>query len=316
MSGDLVLGVDGGGTKTQALVADRSGTVLARGLGGGSNYHRIGAEKARQGLLEAIRGALNFVVRGQSGGTPWSGGRIAAACFGLSGIDSVEDEAVVSEWIRAEQIAPLFSVVNDTELILAAGTPEGWGVALVSGTGSNCIARSREGRKVRVGGWGSLLGDEGSGFYITERAMRLAAQTHDGRADAKGLLRAVLAQWKVASIEALIPKVYGPEVDEGDIAALAGTVLDLAGRGDEQARSIVEEAARDLARHVDTAIRRLDLRKPHLALAGGLLLRRAFQQQILGEVKSETGGTTYVTQPAQGAVTLARRLLEAGPPRA
>jgi N-acetylglucosamine kinase-like BadF-type ATPase len=309
LSADLLLAVDGGGTKTQALVTDLEGNLLARGLGPPSNHHRVGIEKAREAVAEAVKGALGFVIRGPVAGRSWAEGRIAAACFGLAGVDSPEDEALVADWVRAEGIAKSFCVVNDTELILAAGTPEGWGVALVGGTGSNCLARSPEGRRLRVGGWGSLLGDEGSGFHIAERALRLAAQTYDGRADARALLEAALAYWQVPDLETLMPKVYGPKTGEADVAGFAEKVLDLAGAGDAAAKAIADEAARDLARHVDTAVHRLRLAKPPLALAGGLLLRWAFQKHVLEAIQSEIGRSKYVTQPAQGAVALARRLL-------
>ncbi|MFI5184207.1 MAG: N-acetylglucosamine kinase, partial [Vicinamibacteria bacterium] len=155
---ELLLAVDGGGTKTQAQVADLGGNVLARGLGPSSNHHRVGFEESARAMTTAIEGALQHVLgpRSMGHGPAWRSVRIVAACFGLAGVDVPEDEAQISSWVKAQAIAKDFVVVNDSELVLAAGTPDGWGVALISGTGSVCLGRTREGRSLRVGGWGPL----------------------------------------------------------------------------------------------------------------------------------------------------------------
>lgn len=308
---DLLIGVDGGGSKTQAVAADLEGRVLARGLGGASNHKRVGLEKACEAIASAVDGALGPVLSGKTPVRPlWRSGRVAAACFGLSGVDSPEDQAAYTSWARTQGFAPVFSVVNDTELILAAGTPEGWGVAVISGTGSNCIARSPKGQTLHVGGWGPAMGDEGSGYRIGSEALRAAAQAADGRGSAKGILDMVLEHWKVRDPSALVTYVYRPEVTHADIAGLVDPLMDLAAAGDADATRIVEEAARDLAHQVNTAIRRLGLKSPPLALTGGVLRRVAFKQALLGFITEDLGPVAMVAQPYLGAVTIARRLLK------
>jgi len=256
---ELLLAVDGGGTKTQAVVADLDGKVLARRLAPSSTVHNVGFEQSCQALTTAIEGALVNVLGPQARGEGrvWRAARISAACFGLAGIDSPEDEAEFSRWVREQAITSRFAVVNDAELILAGGTPEGWGVALVGGTGSVCLGRTREGRTVRVGGWGPILGDEGSGYQIAVNTLRRATQTADGRASAKTLLDAVLRHWSLRDAVALIRYVHAADTTPSEIAGLASVVLDLAARGDADARAIVEEAAVDLARHVQAVIRKM-----------------------------------------------------------
>ncbi len=307
----LVLGVDGGGTATQALVADLEGRVLARGLGPGSNLHNVGYERAGQAIATAIDGALAQVRGPQAAGAAPRGNatRVAAACFGLSGVDSPEDEAQVSRWVKEQGIAPRFVVVNDSELVLAAGTPAGWGVALISGTGSVCLGRTADGRTARVGGWGPLLGDEGSGYHIASLALRRAMQAADGRAEAAALLKVVLRHWSVSEPSALIQRVHASTTTAADIAAMATAVLDLAGRNDAAAREVVAEAARELARHVDTIVRRLSLSRPPLAVGGGLLLRSGLRKAVLEAVQSELGAVAAVADPPLGAIAIARRLL-------
>ena len=311
----FVLGVDGGGTATQALVADLEGHVLARGRGPASNLHNVGYERAGQAIATAIDGALAQVRSPHAAGPGprGHGARVAAACFGLSGVDSPEDEAQMSRWVREQSIAPRFVVVNDSELVLAAGTPAAWGVALISGTGSVCLGRTAEGLTARVGGWGPRLGDEGSGYHIASLALRRATQAADGRADAPALLKTVLRHWSVSEPEALIQRVHAPTTTAADIASMATAVLDLAGRNDDAAREVIAEAARELARHVDTIVRRLSLSRPPLAVGGGLLLRAGLRKAVLDAVQSELGPVSAVADPPLGAVVLARRLLHGSP---
>ncbi len=312
---ELLLVVDGGGTKTQAIVTDLAGTVLGRGLGPSSNLHNVGFNETCRALTEAIEGALMHVLGPgvRAAGPGWRSARIAAACFGLAGVDAPEDEVQMARWVREQTIAARFMVVNDAELVLAGGTPEGWGVALISGTGSVCLGRSRDGRTARVGGWGPLLGDEGSGYDIAMRALRLATQAADGRAAAPALLKAVLEHWSLRDPAMLIRFVHDPARTPAELARLATVALALAVKGDAAARCVVDEAARELARHVDTVVRSLRLKRPPLAVAGGLLggqLRAA----TLGAIKSEMGPVRYVADPSQGAVALARRLLTRSTP--
>ena len=313
---DLLIGVDGGGTKTQAVVADLQGAVLARGLGGPSNPKRVGFEKACEAIAAAVDGALGPVLSNKTTERPlWRSGRVAAACFGLAGIDSPEDEAPLLAWARAQGFASTVSVVNDTELILAAGTPDGWGVAAISGTGSNCIARSPKGQTLRVGGWGPSLGDEGSGYTIGLQALRAATQAADGRGSAKPILQMVLRHYKLREANDLVTYIYRPEVTHADIASLVDPLMDLVGAGDAEAGRIVEQAAKDLAHHINTAIKRLGVSQPPLALTGGVLRRVAFKQALLSFVTEELGPVAMVSQPYLGAIALAKRLLPSARPR-
>jgi len=313
----LLLAVDGGGTSTQALVTDLEGHVLARGLGPSSNLHNVGFERSCAAIATAVDGALAQVRAPLAPGAPagtapgprWAAAGIAAACLGLAGVDSAQDEAQFSRWVRDQAIAPRFAVVNDSELILAGGTPAGWGVALISGTGSVCLGRDPDGRTARVGGWGPLLGDEGSGYHIATLALRRATQAADGRAEAALLLKAVLRHWAVSEPSELIGLVHAPTTEAADISRMATVVLDLAGRNDRAAQEVVAEAARDLAHHVDTIVGQLHLSRPPLAMGGGMLLRSVLRRAVLDAVRSEMGPVTQVSDPPAGAVVLARRLL-------
>lgn len=300
----LLLAVDGGGTKTRAVVTDAGGKTLGNGLGPSSNKNRVGFDQSLRAITTAIEGAL------KSAGL--EDASFSAACLGLAGVDTPADAAEVSAWVSKQGIAPRFKVVNDSELILAGGTPEGWGVAIESGTGSVCLGRAPDGRSLRIGGWGSLLGDEGSGYAIAVCALRLAAQAADGRSDARSLLDAVLRHWALPDTDTLIRHAYAPQMTHSEIAGLAATVSNLASQGEPHASRILEEAAAALALHVDTVVKRLDLKRPHVALAGGTL-KGPLRKGVEAAIRSDISAVTYVEDPSVGAVTIARRLLEGGP---
>lgn len=300
---DLVLGVDGGGSKTRALIADGAGQVIGVGTAGSSNQYAVGLAPALEALLEAIAEA-----EADAGVVP--AGVYAATTLGLAGVDRPGDERIFLDWLATPRIAERYSVVNDAELILAAGTPEGWGVALIAGTGSICFGRDREGRFDRCGGWGWLLGDEGSGYWIGNRALHLATQTADGRRDAPALLAMVMDRWGVAVPSDLVVRAYERTLASAEIASLATGVVELAAAGDPTAANIMDEAARLLAEQLDVVIRMLRLDQPAIAFGGGLLTGvPSFAASVLARVQEPIGPVTPVDDPAAGAVVLARRLL-------
>jgi len=312
MAERLLLGVDGGGSRTRAVVASLDGTVLGAGDAGSSNHQAIGYEPAVRALDEAIAAALK-----QADAHPVEsreGEPFLAACIGLAGVDRVADRDLIGGWAAERRLTRRIAILNDAELVLAAGTPEGWGVALIAGTGSICLARSLDGRTTRAGGWGWRLGDEGSGYDVGTRALRLATQTADGRAAAPAVLDAVLRRWRLATPDDLLPAAYREGMSPADVARLASEVAGLAEAGDLPARALLEQAGRELARHVDAVVRRLDLERPPLALGGGLLhMSAVLRHATLGAIRVELGQVGVVADPALGAIAIARRLAEGGP---
>ena len=196
-------------------------------------------------------------------------------------------------------------VVNDSELVVAAGTPEGWGVALISGAGSVCLARSPQGR--------TRASEAGATCWATRAAATgwrstrcgVATQTVDGRADAQALLRAILKHWSLADANALIRHVHAPGMTPVRSRGARQRRAVAVGERRPAAKALVEQSVKDLARQVDTAIRRLALEKPPLALSGSPL-RGEVRRGLLGALASPVGDVAYVEDPCRGAVTLAQ----------
>jgi N-acetylglucosamine kinase-like BadF-type ATPase len=299
----FILGVDGGGSKTTALLADTHGTILGEGKAAASNCQAVGFAAATAALEDAIGAA--FRSAGLDRALP-----VSAACFGMAGAGRESNRVQLERWVLEAGIAQRCVVVVDAEPVLMAGTPDGWGLALISGTGSFCYGRTPDGHTARVGGWGYLLGDEGSGYDLALRALRLATQTADGRAAAHALLGAILAYWGLAEPADLIGYVYRPELTCGAIAALSHPIVALAEAGDAHAGALLEQTAGELARLVTTAANKLGLTTTPVALAGGLFgASQRLREGVAAHTKVGLEPVMYVEQPARGALILARRLL-------
>ena len=304
----FLIGIDGGGSKTVALLADVAGRVLGRGEAGPSNHQTVGVAAAEAALNQAISAA--FAGAGLESCPP------RAIGLGLSGVDRPADREIIHDWAARHVPGARLVIVNDAEIVLAAGTPAGWGVAVISGTGSIVVGRDREGRTARAGGWGYILGDEGSGFAIGQAALRAIMRAADGRGPQTALTDAILTHWSLPTPSALIGRLHQtPTPPIQDIARLAARVESVAAEGDAVARRIVEEAGRELALAVAAVVRQLDLRGPvPCALAGGVIVRGQLIRELFLEAAGSLGlpldPVTPVPEPAQGALLLARRALD------
>jgi N-acetylglucosamine kinase-like BadF-type ATPase len=298
---ELYLGIDGGGTHTVALLANRDGSILGRGTAGPSNLQAVGKERALQALDEAVSAA--FTAAGSTRGP------VASACLGLAGADRSDDHGIIREWADRVRLSEKIEITNDAAILLAAGTPQGFGLALIAGTGSIAFGRSADGRRARGGGWGYLLGDEGSAYALVMAGLRAVAQAADGRRPATRLTERFLSKLGLTHPQELIAAVYRSGRDRADFAALAPLILE-AVEEDNIATVIVEREAGELARAGEAVVRQLGWEGPiPLALAGGLLLGSAvYRQRVLhwlGTLGVQAEPITLVEEPARGAVKLA-----------
>jgi N-acetylmuramic acid 6-phosphate etherase len=312
--GDLLLGIDGGGSSTVAFLAVRSEpgdspwTVLGRGEAGSSNRQAVGTEAAVDALDKAVKLAFTEARLLRT--------CVAAACLGLAGADRPEDRSVILEWARHVRLAQSVEVTNDAALLLAAGTPKGWGLALVAGTGSIAYGRRSDGRTARAGGWGYLLGDEGSAYAIALAGLQAVARAADGCGGETSLTECLLKRLGINRPEQLIPALYQSKWDKAALARLAIHVFDCA-ENDVVATQIITQAAEELARTAAAVARKLAWSEGSfpLALAGGLLMgNEPYRQSVLSSLQSlglRPEPIAMVPEPAQGALKIAAGLVAA-----
>ena len=299
---NLFLGIDGGGSKTLALIADESGNVIGRGSAESSNYHSIGKEKAFESLNNAIRFAFEDAKLSRQ--------IFQAACLGLAGVHRPQDRAVIESWAKENLANTPVKIVNDAELVLAAGTADGWGVAMICGTGSIVYGRNKNGETTRAGGWGYLLGDEGSGYRIGLAALQAIARAHDGRDEKTILNQLVLNRLSLSSPVDLIKYIYRERVPTTEIAALASFVEEAVESGDAVATKILQEAAHELSLAAKSVVRQLRMTGAiPCAQAGGVITRGKMIATMFRESAHAMGLALHpiqpVIEPAQGAIRLA-----------
>jgi N-acetylglucosamine kinase-like BadF-type ATPase len=300
--GFFVIGVDGGGSKTLAILADSRGRELGRGVAEGCNYQVVGMEAAKAAIRTALLGAFT------AAGIPNQ--PVKALCLGLAGIGRPDDRAWVEEYVREEHLAERLTIANDGQLLLWAGTPEGWGIGVVSGTGSIAYGRSPDGREARSGGWGYIMGDEGSGYAIGRAALQAVAQAADGRAASTALTDRILAHWELNYPGDLVAKIYRGGIGRVEIAELAALVFDEAQAGDSTAVRIEVQASRELASMLAVTAGRLHLTgKIPCALGGGVLSNcPRFGERVVRETLKlgiKLDPVNLVEEPVRGAVRLA-----------
>ena len=307
---DLVIGIDGGATHTTAFLAESAtGNVLGRGESGPSNIQAAGVDAALAELDASVSQAFAAAKVDRA--------KVAAACLGLAGVDLNEGLDIINRWADRVSLADKISVANDATLLFAAGTPEGWGLAVIAGTGSIAFALDRSGKDGRAGGWGYLLGDEGSAYQIGLNALRAACRAADKAGPTTRLLDAFLAELDSSDPRDFIPAVYRGKWDRAAIGGLAPLVLDTAQKGDEVAHKLVVREVVELSRTIAAAVDANGLPRLGLpiAVAGGLVVGNEFYQKLLVECLQglgiHPGSVQPVEEPALGAVVLARKMLKA-----
>lgn len=244
--GRYVMGVDGGATKTLAAVLDLEERTLHLGHGASSNADAVGARVATESLLRATDEAID-----RAGLEPK---QLDGAVLAIAGTDT----DAVAEHVGAARPGN-WVVVNDVVGAWAAATGAQPGVGAISGTGSNVFGVGPDGRSWRAGGWGHLLGDEGSGYWLAARSLRAALADRDGSGLQTALSDAAVEFFGVRSVEALATLVYSKPLTKSEIAAFAIETARAAHAGDAVARALFERAAAELGAQVVAVIEQTGL---------------------------------------------------------
>jgi N-acetylglucosamine kinase-like BadF-type ATPase len=242
----FVLAVDGGQSSTLALLAELDGTILAYGRGGPSNHYNEtgGPQRLESALRDSTEQALKSA--GQNAET------VAHVCLGMTG--SHPQARVI-----AQSLFPAANVQlhHDSVTALAGASVAQPGVVVIAGTGVVAYGRLDSGEEARSSGWGYLIGDEGSGYWIGIEAIRAACRASDGRGEATALARRIPEDLQVHDLAALHRKLYAQEVSRSAIAALAAVTADAARAGDVVAVRLLQRAGQELAQAALAVIVRL-----------------------------------------------------------
>jgi N-acetylglucosamine kinase-like BadF-type ATPase len=248
---NVILAIDGGGSRTRCMAIDRNGRVAGSGESGPSNHLLVERETVVSSLSAVIDEALTH------GGL--NRDEVVCLSAGLAGVDYDGSGAAEMEAVfRALGFDDL--VINSDMVIAHAGALSGRpGVLALAGTGSAILGIDANGRRVKVGGWGPVYGDEGSAYRIAQSALTAAAKAYDGRGPRTELLPAITQALGLREFKETVARIYIEKMEPREIAALSRAVYETAEAGDEFARNIFLQAGADLAEGVAAALRRLNL---------------------------------------------------------
>ena len=295
-----VLGIDAGGTKTVALLADADGRIIGEGRAGAANLQTEGELEVEKTLHTAIENATD----GQQL-------TVAAVCLGVAGVDRQDDASVIRGVMRRLGFRSNPLIVNDALIALVAGAGSNPGVVVISGTGSIAYGVSQRGVAARAGGWGPTMADEGSGYWIGRRALAAVMREADGRGPHTELTPLVLQHFSLPRSEALVAEIYHQPQGRRAIASVGALVDRARENGDPVAIEIMHQAAEELALAAASVISQLDMRGEQfpIVLAGGMLKESAWLSGDVARRLSEVAPRAIVgpltEQPAVGAVRLA-----------
>ena len=259
----FVIGVDGGGTQTRCLAINDKADIIGVGITGPSKPDAVEPEIGRIHLQEAIRQAC------QSCGGP---AKIDSAFLGMGGVVSDADEQAVHQLLNGVGLRSGIPVGidHDIRIALAGGTAGKPGIALIVGTGSSCYGRNAAGESWRSGGWGYILDDLGSGFYLGQQALMALVRAHDGRGPKTALTKPVMEALGLHDPNEIMHRIYYPRLDHAAIASLAPIVTGLAER-DKVALSIIKQGCAALADMAVATVKTLHLPDDTLVIPVGSL---------------------------------------------
>ncbi|MBC2399233.1 N-acetylglucosamine kinase [Clostridium tetanomorphum] len=291
-----VIGVDGGGTKTEAVAYDLNGGKVASSLKGFGNLVN-GKEEALENIIESIEELINDLGKENFEGL----------YLGVAGSEVGDNAKLIESEIKDKLL--LDSVVmNDGELALRSTLKGDDGILTIAGTGSIAFGINKD-KYARCGGWGHLLGDEGSGYKIAIEAIKRMIYEEDNSLEKSVLSKAIMEKLKISSVSQITDFVYSSTKD--DISSLTPIVSKLGEEGDKIAKEILLEEGIALAKSTENVYKKLKFDGCSIGLVGGVIKKSIIVRQAFEEyLKEHIGVNAFVDEevsPAKGAYYIYKR---------
>jgi len=287
-----VLGVDGGGTKTQAVLVAPDGSVISESVSGASNPQVVGVKQSAEVVFSLIKEcSINANL-------PMS--NIQTIVIGLAGTGRISDKSVfIEEFTNLSRKQDVYFnnvlIETDARVALEGAFASSYGIVLIAGTGSIALGKSEDGKIYRTGGWGRILGDEGSGFSIGRKALNLAIRSFEGRLEKTKLLKLALEHFNASSVDDLVTKVYQ---ENADISSFVVKVIQAENEFDHIAHNLLFSQSNELAELVRVLVNQISMRKKiPVALMGGLLETENVYSKMVKERVSRSLPQIIIQKP-------------------
>jgi glucosamine kinase len=297
----MVVGVDGGGTTTRAVLMGETYQVLGEGTAGPSNPLRVGVSASATAVREAIdRACATAQVRRRD---------IVAAMIGLAGARRPELRARMEDALRNLELGEV-EVVTDADIALFGATDGEPGLVVIAGTGSVCCGINARGKRMCAGGWGPVAGDEGGGAWIARRALSAITHAVDGRGPETTLTKAACEYFHVTTPDDLSTAIYAPTMSNERIAGFGKEVIKAAKEKDPVARGIMAEGGRELGIAAAAVIRNLKLERERFQVAyvGGVFLAGELVLDTLRNQVRLVAPNAYLAPPRYAPAVAAARM--------
>ena len=293
------LGIDGGGTKTTAVICDENCNFISSFVGESINFNSVGTETARKNLKAIAKGVLadrNI--------------RLSAVFIGMSAISERADESLTKELCNGIFDCDNITMDSDVFIGIEAMRCDGAAAMVISGTGSMAAGRLSDGTVIHTGGWGYILGDEGSGYAMALDAIKAGICASEGSGHPTSLTQAVLDYFKISDMQELIDIFYDPPLPRSEIAKFAPDFIKCVKNADPTATDILNSHAKKLADTVSALLARMPEGTP-LGLWGGIMLNcTEFREEFSAHIKQRFPGTNIFIPgytPEYGAVFAAMK---------
>jgi N-acetylglucosamine kinase-like BadF-type ATPase len=300
---ELVAGVDGGGTRTRAVVLDGN-RVIGEGEAGPSNPLRVGVSNGVTAIRDAIDRACSAALIHRDD--------LVAVGIGLAGVRRKDIRTRMHDVLVETLGVETIEIVSDGDIALYGATDGKPGVVVISGTGSISVGVNRHGKRVYAGGWGPIAGDEGSGSWIARRALQTVAKASDGRGPQTSLTEAACDYFQVSAAEDLSTAIYAPTITNDRIAGFSRKVIATARAGDEVALAIMDEAGKELGKAAVAVIRKLKMEQDRfqVAFVGGVFGAGELIVAPLREQVMRVARKAFIGQPSFSPTVAAGRMAQ------
>lgn len=296
---DWIIGIDGGGSRTTAAIGNMKGETVGFTDGEGLNYQVTG--------IKVFIKRINEILCKASEDYNLNLNNLVMASMGIAGLNTSKDRRILEDALLQSLIKDKHFIYNDSWASLVAGAGKLEGIVLIAGTGSIAFGINNKGQEYRAGGWGHIISDCGSGYWLAVKALEEGAKVMDKEGELPNILKDIINYKGYKTFDDIMAFLYGEETQKGDIADLTKRVSELASQGDPIAHKVLEQGAKELSTMVERVFERgfKGTENVKIVLAGSVLKKvDVLRNQVTKNLSNIGECVLLEVEPSIGALAL------------